>query len=214
MFYSDPILPYQDSVNQTIKKFITEYVYFGDGATKQNSELNVQFFEDAINAYAQNYNDELSLYEANDEFFPGGVWTTETNVRISEDKAEYVEISFGNWDYSGGAHGNAWSEEILIDVKTGRRLALSDFFEDIGDLTMIAEDFFRADQEIPDDVSIEEAGFWFEDGVFQLNQNFSFSDETLDFVYNQYEIAPYVAGVIYFSIPIERIKFLLKRRVD
>lgn len=212
MFYTNPVLPYQDSVNRLIKEYVSGTASNGGGMTTQDSELSREFFTVEIEKYEEAYNSEMSFYDDGGYF--GSVWSTETTVSIREEKAEYVEISFSNWNYSGGAHGNAWSEEILVDLKTGRRLTLDDFFNDVDKLTDIAELVFRADQELPDDLSVEEAGFWFEGGTFQLNNNFVFNENSIDFMFNQYEIAPYSAGMIYLSIPMDQFKSLLKRRVD
>ena len=142
----------------------------------------------------------------------GGIWTTETSISISESKLDYVEVSLSNWNYEGGAHGSAWSEERLIDRKTGVELELSDFITDQGELLRIAEAIFRADQGIDSDQNLYDAGFWFEDNVFRLNENFVFNENSMDFLYNQYEIAPYAAGMIYLSIPMDKIQYLLKRK--
>ncbi|PHR31079.1 MAG: hypothetical protein COA38_09055, partial [Fluviicola sp.] len=140
MFYDNANLPYQDSVNRIIKEYIAGVVSDGGGVTEQDSQLNVEYIEKAINEFRDAYYSEMDLYEE-DEYF-GGVWSTESTVSILEGKSNYVGISFFNWNYSGGAHGNSWSEEILIDLKTGRELKLSDFFTDLVELSSIAEVIF------------------------------------------------------------------------
>lgn len=207
MFYTDPQLPYQDSINRIIKMYVFGTVS-GFGITEQNADLSVESMEEAINMFGDEYNQQLNFVE------DGVIWTTETSISIIEHKSDYVEVSLSNWGYSGGAHGNSNSEERIFDIKTGRELKLIDFITNIDELNSIAEAIFRADQEIPTDKNLVDAGFWFEDGIFRLNENFTFNEESLDFLYNKYEIAPYVAGTIFISIPRNKIKHLIKRKVD
>lgn len=208
MFYDNPNLPYQDSVNQVIKDFVTGSISNFDEATANKAELSVEFMEDALQSFSDAYNEEMAL-AGEDEYF-GGVWTSLTSIEIIEENENYVEVSIATWSYEGGVHGNGWSEQIIIDKKTGRELKLADFFSNIDVFTARAEVIFRADQEVPEGESLEAAGFWFEDGVFQLNENFVISEETISFLYNQYEIAPYAAGVIILEIPMEKVKDLRK----
>ena len=207
MFYETPMLPYQDSVNRIIKEYLSGFVSAGGGITEQNADVSAAFIENSLKDFGDEYNRQQEIIEGM------GVWTTETSISIIEGTADFVEISFHNWNYSGGAHGNAWSEQRIIDRKTGKELMLEDFISDMSVLTAKAEKIFRADQEIAEGASLIDEGFWFNDGKFHLNENFVFNEETLDFLYNQYEIAPYAAGVIYLSIPMEEVKDLLKRKV-
>lgn len=207
MFYEPIHRPYQDTVNRIVKEYISGTVSYGGGATEQNSALSIGYMNECIDKFADEYNRQSEFVDG------GGVWTTETNVEILERESDYVELSIANWDYSGGAHGNSWSIQHIIDMKTGRELLLKDFIIDVAQLTQIAEKIFRADQELAPDADLSDAGFWFEDGVFALNENFTFNPESLDFMYNSYEIAAYAAGPIYISIPMSDIKHLLKRKV-
>jgi hypothetical protein len=208
MFYTDPKLPYQDSINRMIKMFISGVVSNGGGATDQNANLSEAYIEEALGKFGKEYNRQLEFID------DGMVWSTETSIGITEGKPGYVEVLLSNWSFSGGAHGNAWSEESVFDIKTGRELLLSDFITDVDELTTIAEAIFRADQEILPDTDLMEAGFWFKEDVFSLNENFVFNEESLSFIYNSYEVAPYVFGMITINIPRDQIKHLLKRKVD
>ncbi|NVK64944.1 MAG: DUF3298 domain-containing protein [Flavobacteriales bacterium] len=207
MFYEITELPYQDTVNRMIKEFISGVVSYGTGATDQNSLLSVDYMNESIDEFADEYNRQLEFVEG------GGVWTTEASIQIKERGSDYVELYLSNWSYSGGAHGIGGAGEFIIDMKTGKELFLTDFISDVNELTRIAEEIFRADQELAADANLIEEGYWFPEGNFQLNENFEFNGETLDFLYNVYEIAPYAAGPITISIPMSQVKPLLKRKV-
>jgi hypothetical protein len=207
MFYETPSTHYQDSINRMIKTYISGVVSAGGGATEQNSDLSVEFINESIDEFGDEYKRQLEFAEG------GGIWQTLTTIEIHEDYPDFVELTIANWNYSGGAHGNAWSEQHFFDTRTGEKLFLEDFFKDVSELTQKAEVIFRADQEIPSDQNLEEAGFWFDDGKFELNENFAFNENSIDFMYNQYEIAPYAAGIIIVSIPMDQVSHLLKRKL-
>jgi len=206
MYYKTTALPYQDTANRMIKEFISGAVSYGTGATDQNSDMSEEFINESLDGFVDEYNRQS-------EFVEGvGVWSTESNIEILE-KSEHVEVSMSYWVYAGGAHGNSWSSQELIDVKTGKKLLLTDFISDIDALTKNAEKIFRADQDLSPDANLTDEGFWFPEGRFELNENFTFNGESLDFMYNTYEIAPYVAGPFFISIPMSEVKPFLIRKV-
>jgi len=60
------------------------------------------------------------------------------------------------------------------------------------------------------DENLEEAGFWFNEGNFKLNDNFLITTDGLKFFFNSYEIGPYAIGTTELLIPFSRIKNILK----
>jgi hypothetical protein len=111
------------------------------------------------------------------------------------------------YDYSGGAHGNGGEKYNNLDAKTGDRLSLADLFneDEIEALTIMGEKAFREEQEIPNDKTLNEWGYEFEDG-FYLTSNFLINDSNIVFYYAPYEIACYAMGPSSFELPIEAIK--------
>lgn len=212
-YYAHPIEPYQDSVNLMIKRYVIGNWDSAGEPIKHSLPITQQTMKDALTYFSLVYSEEIEMYEADEDYF-GTIWSMEKSTSISEAKAEFVELSFDGWEYSGGAHGNAWSQNILVDKKTGEQLSLNDFFTDTYQLNVIAEKYFRIGQELDPEEDLREAGYWFENSEFRLSDNFTFGKLTMNFLYNQYEIAPYAAGMIEFSIPLEKIKHLLKRKID
>ncbi len=210
-FYTQPSKPVEDTVNHFVQRSVSGFLMLGE-YNEASTELSENFIKAALDTLEMMYYEEMSNYEE-DEYF-GGIWSVEMSNSIDESNSEYVQLSLNSWTYTGGAHGNGWSEDLLLDRKTGRVLYLSDFFTDVAALTNLAEPIFRGSQGLEIDASLEEAGYWFEGGVFHLNENFAFTSESIEFFYNTYEIAPYAAGPISLSIPLDQIKHLLKRKID
>lgn len=210
-FYTQPSRPVEDSVNYFVQRSVSGFLMYGE-YTEPNAELSENFIKAALDTLEIMYYEEMSNYEE-DEYF-GGIWAVDVSNSIDETNSGYVQLSLNSWTYTGGAHGNGWSEDLLLDRESGRVLYLSDFFTDIEALTNLAEPIFRGSQGLEMDASLEEAGYWFEGGVFHLNENFAFTNESIEFFYNTYEIAPYAAGPISLTIPLDQIKHLLKRKID
>jgi len=152
--------------------------------------------------------DSISRIEAElDYYFTP--WALDIYISI-EDHKDYSELQLSEWNYTGGAHGNAYTGFHLIRLTDGVDLKLTDFINDIPRFTMIAEQYFRSEYAIPPMADLAEIGYWFTDGKFACNDNFYFGDGGMHFYYNTYEIAPYAAGTIEFTIPIDEIKQYLK----
>lgn len=199
---------YKDSVNRKIQRFIASNTSFSTGTP--SATMSRKFVEHQLDSFELLYQYEVKEYGGD---YDPPIWNLEVSVSIDESANEYVRIDLGTWSYTGGAHGNGFSQVLHIERKSGADLQLVDFFSNVAALTEIGEGFFRQSQDLGAEDDLTEAGFWFEDGVFQLNENFSFSGDAILFFYNQYEIAPYSAGTIEFEIPLEKVKHLLQRKI-
>ena len=97
-------------------------------------------------------------------------------------------------------------------MSTGEEIRLSDILiHGYGaDLNRIAEQEFRKVREMKPEQSLEDAGFWFENNKFSLNDNFALTEEGLTFYFNSYEVAPYVMGPTEIVLNYEDFKHLIK----
>ncbi len=199
---SQGLLPFQDSINFRIVDFVRSNTEF-EIDYDPNKKLSNDFFLSQLA-----YFDSLSRLES-DMLDEGQLWELESNIGILEFK-DFVELDLSIWNYTGGAHGNGFTSYSLIDRVNGKELALSDFIKDVPTFTELAEKYFRAQNEIEENANLTDLGFWFTEGVFSCNENFYFEDGNMNFLYNNYEIAPYSAGQISISIPLSELKPFLK----
>ncbi|HMG09958.1 MAG TPA: RsiV family protein, partial [Mucilaginibacter sp.] len=97
------------------------------------------------------------------------------------------------------------------DTKANKDIALNDLFETgyQDKLKGIAEAIFRKDEKLSDTASLAN-DYFFKDNKFALNDNFSITPTGFKFIYNQYEIKPYAAGITTLVIPYSQIKSLLR----
>lgn len=191
----------KDTVNQHIIDFVRGNIEFE--YEERPIQLNDAFFKSELAYFDSLSNEEALLLESVNR------WDINISTDIKEFK-DFVELDLSVWSYTGGAHGNGYVGFELIDRKTAVVLKLTDVIKDIPEFTLLAEKYFRIQNDIEPSASFEELGFWFQDNKFACNENFFFEGNSLHFFYNSYEIAPYAAGQLEFSIPLADIKYFLK----
>jgi hypothetical protein len=140
-------------------------------------------------------------------------WTLERKANIVQQNATYITLQFSEYSFEGGAHPNSYVGFVTIDRTTGQQLNLNHFFDSLSiqKLTQLGEPIFCAQKGINPNTSLEDAGYWFANNHFALNNNFYFTNKGITFYYNSYEIAPYVMGPTELTIPASKIVKLFKK---
>ena len=131
-------------------------------------------------------------------------WDKSSKYEIICRDADKVSYRATEYQYTGGAHGYTSVQVGTVDRKTGRKYTLDDIVpesrrgellrkvrEDIAIRRYEAKSYaeWRARKEIA----------FFDEP--QLTENFYFDDQTIHFIYNQYEIACYADGIIEAIVP-------------
>lgn len=117
-------------------------------------------------------------------------------------------FSVGGNQYMGGAHGISWSNYYVFDMTNKRQLTLDDIV--MPNQKPILEKLVKAEyikylKENQLDPS-EMAQTW----EFALTDNYSFTNQGVTFLYQHYEITPYVMGMPEFTIPYSQLKGVIK----
>jgi Protein of unknown function (DUF3298) len=114
--------------------------------------------------------------------------------------------------YEGGAHPLTNYHFKNFNLLNGKEIKLNDVLlgNYMPELTKIAESRFRRHFNIPANQDLKKAGFFFNKGIFELNDNYSFSNYGITFQFNPYEVAAYVYGAPEITIPYSEIKDLIK----
>lgn len=133
-------------------------------------------------------------------------WWLDIGIDFCFIDSTYVKAEFHSEVYMGGAHGNVIVVNHMIDSRTKKLVTLKELFSDVKLLEKRAEVIFRKSAGIASNANLTDEGFWFENGIFKLNDNFYFDNKNIVFVYNQYEIAPYSMGMFYVEIPLSELK--------
>ena len=139
-------------------------------------------------------------------------WHVERSVRVAHQSPGVFSIALAEDRFTGGAHGAHALLYRNFRPADGSLIERDDILVDNGleELTRIAEAIFRRERELAPDASLEEAGYWVENGRFALNDNFLIDADGLRFHYNEYEIAPYAYGATELLIPYASIGHLLR----
>src|SRR5690606_30116260 len=124
-----------------------------------------------------------------------------------------ISLEMAQYLYTGGAHGYGSTSFMNIDPKTGEELSLEKLIQDTSKFTSFAEDEFRKQQNIKKNQSINDLGFWFEGDTFYLPETVGFTDDSMIFIYNQYDIASYADGPIELKISLSQAKPFLNKKV-
>ncbi|HEX3036675.1 MAG TPA: lysozyme inhibitor LprI family protein [Thermodesulfobacteriota bacterium] len=188
-----------DSVNDFARKFVLRPIFEGK---------NPEAFQELMNQFVETYKSVQK--EIKPDYAFG--WSVERDVEVIYNTPKVLSLSLSEYSFTGGAHPNSFINYASFNMSTGEEIRLSDILIDGygSDLNRIAEKEFRKIREMKPDESLEDAGFWFENNKFSLNDNFAIIEEGLIFYFNSYEIAPYVMGPTEIVLSYEDFKHLIK----
>lgn len=127
-----------------------------------------------------------------------------TPGRVDEEIISYYQDLY---QYMGGAHGMTVRTSATIDAAAGAPLKLADFFVSGYDYTA------AINAEISRQIAADTETYYFETGSSTIAadaDNFYVTAQGLVFYYQQYELAPYAAGILEYAIPYELLAEGLK----
>jgi len=188
----------QDSINAQIINELLQPI----GIEKNNAsfELLMQNFIDEYKNFKNEFPDSYQQ------------WEFERKVTDRYIDKNILSCEFREYSNLGGAHPNSFLTFTNFNLNSAEIINLPDILIDdfLDELNNIAELIFRKEKELADDINLTEAGFWFEDEKFSVNNNFTIDEKGLTFYYNNYEIIAYAYGPTELFIPYKSIKKLIK----
>jgi len=186
-----------DAITTTLYNYINEY---GDQKIADNSDFRVAFKK-----FAKTYGADSDSSDVNKP----AATTFDYNINIEIQDSSLIVLSLQE-ESSGGAHPNHRTSFLNWNTKANKSIELEDIFiEGYEDkLTTIAENIFRKEEGLSQKDSL--GSYFFENGVFALNDNFRITPKGINFYYNFYEIKPYSEGPTDLLIPYTSIKNLLR----
>lgn len=117
--------------------------------------------------------------------------------------------------YEGGAHGINQQIVMNFEASTGRQLTLADIFASGYEqpLKNVLLKALKAKTGCNSLNDLHNMGYLYSMDMFP-SENFILSDETITFVYNPYEIAPYAMGSTELIIPYGDVENILKNSFE
>lgn len=139
-------------------------------------------------------------------------WSYEANAGVLLNNGKLFVLQTDLSSYTGGAHGS-YATLCYNFTKDGKQLTWDDIIEtEMKDsLVRLNESTLRIENEIPEGQSWEDAGFFVDSTRMPLPAMFAFDKKGVTMIYNQYEIAPYVMGIISYTIPYNKLNGLIKK---
>ncbi len=115
---------------------------------------------------------------------------------LKTNEKEVLSISLVNYAYTGGAHGATLVKSYSFDSSTGEVSELKDLFKPGADYITPISKHIKA--------ALESRGITTFEPFKSIkpNQDFYIADRSLVIYFQQYEIAPYSYGLLYFPISI------------
>lgn len=194
-----------DSVRATIiaNLFGKEYVKVANDSIVMLFALELEKDYKANNAPLLSQLDSSSVYSFDNEHNVEG-------FSLLTDKHIY-SYGIDRSIYMGGAHGLETRNYFNFDLKTGKVITEKDLFVDkyeqkLSDL--IKRRIVEESDEINSIEDLEESIFWTDS--IKPNGNFYITDESINYVFNPYEIAPFAYGSTEVTLPYSYLKGLLK----
>jgi len=193
-----PAFAGQKVLNDSLRNKLLQVFYFGDKEKKGAS------LEDLAQSVITSYQEDTSAIHY------GMSYSLDLSAVVRRQDSSLLVLELGGYAFSGGAHGSSQTFYVNWNTKSGKQISLDDLFTDgyTPTLNNIAEKIFRNDEKLSDNASLDH--YFFDKGVFSLNNNFMITPTGLDFLYNEYEIKSYAEGQTTLFIPYAQIKSLLR----
>ncbi len=143
-------------------------------------------------------------------YFSPSPWVHKSENKVMHLTDAYLGLKIDNYHYTGGAHGNYYTLYKHFQLQDNSEFAMEDLIKTSAFdafLQVAEQHFWENERALNQD--LREDLYFFENDVFSLPNNFSFESDSLLFLYNIYEIKPYVFGQTAFKIPYQEIESFL-----
>ncbi|MBU2926953.1 DUF3298 and DUF4163 domain-containing protein [Winogradskyella psychrotolerans] len=169
-----------------------------------NTSENKTILKDVLKAF----NDEYLSFKKDYAEIDEPAWELHIESELVYQSEAIITIAISTYEFKGGAHGNDKIKLLNLDAKTGNKLEINDYINDIDGFTTLAKaQFITSLEKNKDQLTIE--NFFFGE-PFHLPENIGFSEEGLVLIYNVYEVASYDLGYTEFMIPFDKVTSYLK----
>ncbi|GGW25157.1 DUF3298 and DUF4163 domain-containing protein [Arenibacter certesii] len=202
VFISIPNALQKDTLSTTINTALREEVI---SMLIYDDEIAASTIEEAILSFNNGFLELKELYP--DE--PVG-WEAKIEGIITYEDKNVLSIQLNSYSFTGGAHGFSSTRFLNFDKNKAIELENEELFKDLQEFTDYAEKQFRQQENIPENRSINYTGFMFEGDQFYLPYNIGYTEDGLQLIYEQYEVASYADGPITLLLPYQHIKAYLK----
>ena len=190
--YSDPIISISD--NNPTQISLNHYFDYERASFNRNVDSH---FQNAIK-------DNKDYGPLTESYYLSQNYETERN------DAKVVSFKVATSDYTGGAHGNYVESGLTFDVRTGKKLALSDLGKDSAAFQEICKkEILSKCAALPKDTLLITDKKELEKAIDSLvkSDQWYLTKSGIKFVANPYELAAYAEGTLSFTVPYYLLDF-------
>ena len=179
----------QDAIESYKKRYIAGYKQYED---KNNPEVAAFGYKKG-----NTWGSSFSYYES-----------SHNNIHYNDENIVCFSVHFEN--YTGGAHGSTRNYGTTIDLNTQKIITEKDIFgeDNIDKISAIIIQKIAEQSNITNPEELENMGYY---GINEINTNGNFlvNKEGITYIYNEYEIAPYMMGRTVVFLPYKEIKIYI-----
>lgn len=176
---------------------------FGSGLATTDVEFAMNAYNsNTIEQYMEENSPENAYHDEDGNYFYTN-WGEDIEGKFMEPYKKMVSYLKYIYGYSGGAHGLDALNGITFDMKTGNVIRNEDLF--IEGYETILTELLRARLLI----SIDNHDMLFEKDILP-HDNFYITSTGITYIYQRYEIGPYVLGIIEVTIPWKEIQDIIR----
>lgn len=187
------------------------YYMFGKRTTDVRGAM-IQFIDSLIDVFKQD-NKEQIQYAQEEGFEPRDIdyeFILNTEVHYGNNN-DIIGHFIKYYQYTGGAHGGTFITCRNYRLDDGSVVTLDNYFkrgyEDV--LLPVLERKLLEYAGCSSRDELDEHGYFSNEPMF-ISDNFEIRQDTIDFIYNQYDIAPYSTGITTLSVPEDEIRGIIR----
>lgn len=192
--FEKQILLFPDITNKTLL----------DSIYKPASISSEDYSKKTLSGILEKFKTESLKKDDSQEYMPEfkQTWEEMSAMKLISNQDNVLTLQYAGNGYSGGAHGYYFESYKAFDLKNNKVISQNDIFKNPADANWnkILQNHFDEP---------EQKEMLLVDKI-ELNNNFFFDQNKITFVYNQYEITAYAAGVVYITLNFKDIKDQLK----
>ena len=197
---------FADAFNRDISEFMF------DKRTTDVRGAMISFIDSVINLFKED-NREQIRYAKEEGFEPRDIdyeFVLNTEVHYGNHK-DIIGHFINYYQYTGGAHGGTFITCRNYRLEDGSVVTLDNYFKPGYEkvLIPILERLLLQEAGCDSRDELDEHGFFSDEPMF-VPENFEIKQDTIDFIFNQYDIAPYARGIITLSVPEDEILEIIR----
>lgn len=197
---------FADAFNADISDFLF------DKRTTDVRGAMISFIDSVFKVFKED-NDEQIRYASEEGYEPRDVdyeYVINTDIHYGNNK-DIIGHFINMYQYTGGAHGGTFITCRNYRLEDGSVVTLDNYFKPGYEKVLIPvlERKLLEYAECGSRDELDEHGYFSNEPMF-VSENFEIRQDTIDFIYNQYDIAPYATGITTLSVPTEMIREIIR----